>query len=59
MNVILQRRVFAALQFGLNVNGYLFLGPSETPASIKNGLEEVNSKWKIYRKIKEVSARDS
>jgi two-component system CheB/CheR fusion protein len=54
MNSILQRRVFATLQFGLNINGYLFLGPSETPGSIISGLQEVSGKWKIYKKLKEV-----
>ncbi len=53
MNPILQRQVFGKLQFGLNVGGYLFLGPSEVPGSIKENLEEVNGKWKLYKKVKE------
>ena len=53
MNNILQRRVFTTLQFGLNLGGYLFLGPSETPTPIKAALDEVNSKWKMYKKVKE------
>jgi PAS domain S-box len=51
MNNILQRKVLSTLQFSLNTGGYMFLGPSEIPASIKDGLEEVNSKWKLYRKL--------
>jgi two-component system CheB/CheR fusion protein len=51
MNNLLQRKVFSTLQFALNTGGYLFLGPSETPASIKDDFEEVNGKWKIFRKI--------
>ncbi|RYY96124.1 MAG: PAS domain S-box protein, partial [Chitinophagaceae bacterium] len=51
MNGILQRKVFSTLQYALNSGGYLFLGPSEIPASIANTLSEVNNKWKIYRKI--------
>jgi len=51
MNNILQRRVFSTLQFSLNTGGYLFLGPSEIPASVRDGLQELNGKWKIYRKI--------
>ena len=51
MNVILQRKVLSTLQFALNTGGYLFLGPSEIPASVKEGFDEVSSKWKIYRKI--------
>lgn len=51
MNNILQRRVCATLQFALNKGGYLFLGPSEVPGSIKENLLEIDGKWKIYSKI--------
>jgi two-component system CheB/CheR fusion protein len=51
MNNILQRRVFSTLQFSLNTGGFLFLGPSEIPASVRDGFQELNGKWKIYRKI--------
>jgi two-component system CheB/CheR fusion protein len=55
MNHILQRKVFATLEFSLNTDGYLFLGPSEIPSSIKNNLDEVDGKWKIFRKVKDVN----
>lgn len=51
MNVILQRKVLSTLQFSLNTGGFLFLGPSEIPASVREGFEEINGKWKFYRKI--------
>ncbi len=51
MNNILQNRIFSIFQFALNKGGFLFLGPSETPASIKKDLSEISSKWKIFRKI--------
>ncbi|HZH37717.1 MAG TPA: CheR family methyltransferase, partial [Flavisolibacter sp.] len=51
MNNILQRKVFSTLQFSLNTGGFLFLGPSEVPTSIRDGFEELNGKWKIYRKV--------
>jgi len=51
MNNVLQRKVFSTLQFSLNTGGYLFLGPSEIPASVKESFDEINGKWKIYRKI--------
>ena len=51
MNVILQRKVLSSLQFSLNTGGYLFLGPSEIPASVREGFEEINGKWKFFRKI--------
>jgi len=50
MNSILQRKVLATMQFSLNTGGILFLGPSETPAAVKDGFVEINGKWKIYRK---------
>ncbi|GAB4092157.1 hypothetical protein GCM10028786_10830 [Flaviaesturariibacter terrae] len=50
MNNILQRRVFSTLHYALNNGGILFLGPSEIPASIAGSLQEISSKWKIYRK---------
>lgn len=51
MNVILQRKVLSTLQFSLNTGGFLFLGPSEIPASVREGFDEINGKWKFYRKI--------
>jgi two-component system CheB/CheR fusion protein len=51
MNVILQRKVLSTLQFSLNTGGYLFLGPSEIPASVREGFEEINGKWKFFRKV--------
>lgn len=51
MNNVLQRRVLSTLQYGLNSGGILFLGPSEIPSSISGTLQEVSSKWKIYRKV--------
>ncbi|SFD18441.1 two-component system, chemotaxis family, CheB/CheR fusion protein [Chitinophaga sp. CF118] len=50
MDNVLQRQVLASLHFALNTGGYLFLGPSESATVIRGGLEEVSSKWKIYRK---------
>lgn len=51
MNVILQRKVLSTLQFSLSTGGFLFLGPSEIPASVREGFDEVNGKWKFFRKI--------
>lgn len=50
MNTALQKKVLATLQYSLNTGGILFLGPSETPAAVKEGFDEVNGKWKIYKK---------
>lgn len=51
MNNILQQKVLSTLHFSLNMGGYLFLGSSETASVIRDGVDEVNSKWKIFRKI--------
>ena len=50
MNNILQRKVFSTLHFSLNTGGYLFLGPSEIPSATRESFQELNGKWKIYRK---------
>ncbi len=55
MNPVLQKKVLGTLQFSLVNGGFLFLGPSEVPASIKDSVEEVNGKWKIFRKTKDVN----
>lgn len=50
MENVLQRQVLSSLHFAINTGGFLFLGPSESASLIRGGLEEVNQKWKIYRK---------
>ena len=51
MNHILQRKVLSTLQFSLCTGGFLFLGPSEIPASVRDGFADINNKWKIYKKV--------
>ncbi|RPD51897.1 PAS domain S-box protein [Paracnuella aquatica] len=50
LNPKLQEGVMSTLHFSLNKGGFLFLGPSENPSVLSPELEEVNSRWKIYRK---------
>ncbi|MFD2599587.1 chemotaxis protein CheB [Sphingobacterium corticis] len=50
MNSILQQKILTTFHYSLNSDGYLFLGPSETIAPIRDGVTEISSKWKIYRK---------
>jgi len=52
MTPILQKKIFTMLLFGLKLDGYLFLGSSETPISILKDLEVVHKKWKIYKNLK-------
>ncbi|MCL7986578.1 ATP-binding protein [Sphingobacterium sp. lm-10] len=50
MNNILQQKILTTFHYSLNTGGYLFLGPSETIAPIKDGVTEISAKWKVYRK---------
>ncbi|MGC1242634.1 MAG: chemotaxis protein CheB, partial [Chryseosolibacter sp.] len=50
VNNVLQEKAIANFLFSLNKDGYLFLGPSEVLVT-KDGFEEVNAKWKIFRKV--------
>ncbi|MEO8949232.1 MAG: CheR family methyltransferase [Mucilaginibacter sp.] len=52
LNVELQQKVFAMLHFGLKEGGYLFLGPSESASVIKDGFNEISSKWNILKSTK-------
>jgi len=51
MNPQLQERIYGVLLFSLNINGYLFLGPTENPNAISLNLKDVHAKWKIFKKI--------
>lgn len=50
LNAKLQEGVMGTLYFSLLQGGYLFLGPSENPSVLSPELEEVNARWKVYRK---------
>lgn len=52
MAPVLQKKVFNMLLFGLKLDGYLFLGSSETPTPIINSLEIADKRWKIYKNTK-------
>lgn len=46
-----QKEIQRKLHFALNLEGYLFLGPSENLGLMKNVMEEVDRKWKIFKCI--------
>ena len=52
MNPILQKKVFSMMHFGLKKGGYLFLGPSESAAFIKEDFSEISAKWNILQSNK-------
>ena len=51
MDPALQKKIFQKFHFALNENGYLFLGPSENIGALRDVLEDVDKKWKIYKCI--------
>jgi two-component system, chemotaxis family, CheB/CheR fusion protein len=48
LNPTLQKKVIEKFHYALVMQGYLFLGSSESIGDLKS-FEEVNKKWKIYR----------
>jgi diguanylate cyclase (GGDEF)-like protein/PAS domain S-box-containing protein len=48
----IQKRVFHNLLFGLNIEGYMILGPSESVGDHSEFLNCIDNKWKIYQKVK-------
>ncbi|RYG04479.1 MAG: chemotaxis protein, partial [Chitinophagaceae bacterium] len=53
LSPLLQQKVLSVLVYAVSVNKFLFLGPSENSALIKDNVADVSSKWKIYRKTRE------
>lgn len=49
-NATLQQKMLSVLQFILKVDGYLFLGPSETLGEFEPNFSEENKKWKFFKK---------
>ncbi|MEB2786988.1 chemotaxis protein CheB [Algoriphagus persicinus] len=51
INPVLQKKILSSLHFCLNLEGYLFLGPSESLCDLKHSFIEVDKRWKIYKNI--------
>ncbi|HEY0355895.1 MAG TPA: chemotaxis protein CheB, partial [Flavisolibacter sp.] len=51
MNAQLQKNILQKFHFALNEDGYLFLGSSENIGILKDVMQDVNKKWKIYQCI--------
>lgn len=51
MSSVLQNKVMGTIDFALRSEGYLFLGPSENISAFKENFQEMDSKWKVYKKI--------
>jgi two-component system CheB/CheR fusion protein len=52
LNTTLQKKVLAMMHFGLKKEGYLFLGPSENAAILKDDFDEISNKWNILKSNK-------
>ncbi len=49
-----QQKVLSLFHFGLLANGFLFLGPSESPGDLADEYEVVDRHWKLFRKRRDV-----
>jgi two-component system CheB/CheR fusion protein len=49
-----QKKVLSLFHFGLKPRGILFLGPSESPGELEHEFDCLDTRWKIYRKRREV-----
>lgn len=58
INNILQQKILKKFHFALKLNSYLMLGPSENIDVLKESMEEVNRKWKLYRCINKAGLLD-
>lgn len=49
-----QRKAFATFHFALKKDGILFLGPSETPGEYAKEFDEIDKRWRLYSKTRNV-----
>lgn len=49
-----QRKVLSLFHFALKAGGILFLGPSETPGALREELDVVDTRWKLFRKRRDI-----
>ena len=50
----MQRKALASFHFALKMNGVLLLGPSETPGPVGEEFAVIDSRWKLFRKLRDV-----
>ncbi len=49
-----QVNALSLFHFGLKAGGFMFLGPSETTASLRDEFETIDPRWRIYKKRRNV-----
>lgn len=54
MEKLTQHRILSNFHFSLKTQGFLILGPSEQPGPLADEFDTINSKWRIYRKRRDV-----
>jgi two-component system CheB/CheR fusion protein len=47
---IMQQKILSLLHLGLNISGFLFLGPSESLGELNQFVEPISPTWNIYKK---------
>lgn len=52
-----QQRVLTLFHFALKASGLLFLGPSESPGKLEDEFVSLDTRWKLYRKRRDVRLR--
>jgi two-component system CheB/CheR fusion protein len=57
-NASLQFKALKKFHFALNLNSFLMLGPNENIDMLKDVVEEVNRKWRLYRCVRKTSLLD-
>ena len=55
LNTEAQEHVLTKFHFALNPRSWLFLGPSENLAGVESEFEKIDTKWRIYRKLRDVT----
>lgn len=49
-----QRKALSLFHFALKANGFLFLGPSESPGELSDEFTVIENRWKIYQKRRDI-----
>ena len=50
----MQKKVLSLLHYALNPQGHLFLGSSESVGDLSDEFRTIQSKWKIFQKIRDI-----
>lgn len=56
---VAQQKVLSLFHFGLQKDGFMFLGPSESIGKLSSEFETVHQKWRIFRKVRDIRLIDS